>query len=493
MADLDCDVLVIGAGIGGLSIAALMAKQGRRVIVLEQGEQPGGSLACVERQGYRFQTLSTVFSGFELGGGHERVLAALSLLVSKEHVDPGWQFILPNHRLDFYGERLALLEEIRREFPRCAKKAAAFFQRLDEIEAAFFDVYQHKNFIAPYTLAEKYHYLREVQSKLNRVSGGMQNSGASLYQQYLQDRELKRLLDLAVFFYSLHPLENCPALLSAFILGIPKRGVIYFPGGGKTLVDALAGYLQKRGALIRCNCGVRRILLERQQAVGVQLADGSTMRAAELIADTSLAFLYRHLLAEHGVPGKIRRKLEFLKPEWMPFSLYLGVDGDIIPEQMCEHVFLCNDYRRPIGAGNSLFINISSAADARRAPDGKRALTISCFFPYDKRRLEDDDAQYNEAVREQMLRELSRFLVFLDEGLEYQELVTPADYRRRGVFPLGALSGLAHTPSGFGFNGFSSHTTYKHLWILGEDTFPGRGGDLVSIGALNLAQLLSQA
>ncbi len=492
MANLDCDVLIVGSGIGGLSTGALLSKRGQKVIVLGQTTQAGGELATFERDGYLFQATNSIFSGFELGGGHERLLAELNILLTREHLDPSWQLILPNHRVNFYNDRVALLEELKREFPQEITGTRAFFKHIDEIEAAFFDLYQHKNFVSPHNIKEKYYYMREVQNKLTRMSGGLENTGAKYFKEYLHNPEFKKLLDLAVFFYSLHPLEQCPGLLTAFILSICKRGTVYFPGGNQKLVNSLLKSLQSHGGQIKYKSKVGKVIIERQQAVGVELSDGSTIRARDVIVNGNLAYLYQNLLPKNSVSGKIRKKLEMLKPEWVPFTVYLGVDEEVLPYMVRENVFLCNDYHKPIGDTHTLFINISPKKDTDRAPDGMRALTVTCFLPYMQWQRDSNYKRLKTDTTEEIIEQLSKFIDFIRDGIKYQEAATPLTYQDHLQSPYGVLTGLAHTPTGFGFNGFSSHTGFKRLWILGDDTFPGRGSDLASIGAANLVNQLSQ-
>ncbi|MBI5787257.1 MAG: FAD-dependent oxidoreductase [Candidatus Schekmanbacteria bacterium] len=492
MAHQDCDVIIIGAGIGGLTAGALLARKGKRVVILEQNSLAGGKLSVFERGDYLFQTTCSLFNGFELGGIHERIMAQLDMLLTKQNQNPVWQLILPNHRVNVYNERIALLDELKREFPQAGDKMKNLFQRADEIENGFFDMQQHKNFFCPTGLKEKYIYHRDILPKLTRLTGGLEKKGADLLTLYGDDQEFVKLLDLPIFFHSLLGLKECPLLLAAYILGIPKRGAVYFPGGNQRLIKNLIKSLENNGGKIRYDCRVKKIIVESNQAVGVQLAGGENLRAKEIIANTAIGDLYANLLDDPNLLAKISKKTELFPRQWMPFSVYLGVDEDVLPDQLRDNVFLCNDYQKPIGDTHTLFINISPNDDPERAPQGKRALTVTAYLPFDKWQYAVSSADNKLALTKEIIRELSRFLVFIEDGISFQDSSPIPKQPISALWPQGLLSGLSHTPGGFGFNGYSNYTHYKHLWLVGEDSFPGRGSNLISLSALNLADIICQ-
>ena len=110
--------IVIGAGIGGLTAAALLLKAGHHVTVLEAHIYPGGSAGSFYHQKYHFDAGATLAGGFSSGGPHARLAEALGLEWPIRPVDPAWVVRLPDGRtVTQWADREVWEEERRRVFP----------------------------------------------------------------------------------------------------------------------------------------------------------------------------------------------------------------------------------------------------------------------------------------------------------------------------------------------------------------------------------------
>jgi C-3',4' desaturase CrtD len=492
MANQDADVAIIGAGLGGITTGALLAAKGLKVIILEQAAQPGGLCAGFSREGYTFQAAVNILAGFELQGGHERVLAELGLHVPKTRLEPGFQVVLPNHRLSFYADKKRLAAEFEREFPQHSSGIKGFWQKLEGLEELFYELYRGNHFCSPRTLKEKYIYFKEVQQRLAKKYKDYEKSCIPLLQQMAPQAEFKRLLDTLSLFYAQLPLEGCSSLFCAYLTGLARRGIYYIKGGIGQLVNRLAGYVTKHGGTVLYNSRVVRIVTEGRRAVGVKLADGREISAGHIVANSTIWKLYEELLnTSPWLLKKIKLKAEDIAPQWVPFSVYLGIDEGVLPNEMRENVFLLTDYQQ-LGGSSTLFVSVSPKWDKQRAPEGKRALTVTCFLPRDNWLRNSDYQQRKQQQMEEVIQQLSSLITFIDEGIEFKEAATPLTFEKYTARPQGVITGLAATRSGFGFNGFSNYTHYKNLYLVGDTCFPGHGTNLVSISALNLARIIAQ-
>ncbi len=491
MADFDADVAIIGAGMGGIATGALLADKGLKVVILEQAAKPGGLCAGFTRNGYSFQTAGNILNGFELGGGHERMLAKLGLFISKTQLNPGLQLVLPNHRLNFSSAKLELLEEFEREFPENLDGIKKFWQKLEGLEKPFYDVYRQSYFRSPNTLKEKYTYYREIHRRLAKNYEGFERSPASLLKKTVGNPEFKRLLDILCFFYAQLPLEGCSSLFFAYLMGLPRRGIFYIEGGIQALLNQLINYITKHGGKIKCNSRVNNIITEGKKAVGVKLADGQSIRARHIVANTTLWSVYEKLLeTPPSLLKKFKHIAEDITPQWQPFTVYLGVDEGILPNEMRENVFLLTDYQR-LGDTGTLFVSINPKTDKQRAPQGKRALTATCFLPRDKWERGSNYKELKQQLMEQVIKSLGSLIPFIDEGIEFRDAATPLTIEKYTLRHQGMVTGLASTSTGFGFKDFSNYTLYKNLYLVGDTSFPGFGTNLVSISALNLANIIA--
>ncbi len=487
---MDADAIIIGAGIGGVTTGALLAARGLRVLILEQGERPGGMCAYFSRNGYVFQSVAGIYSGFELGGGHDRVLFELGLSIRKTALNPGLQLILPQHRLNLYTNRIELLGELEREFPKGRARIKSFLDVLDQLEEVFSSLSRKPAFRAPHTLADKYSYYRKIHQVFSKTLPSYEASPAGLLNELIENPGLKQALDLLAFYYGQQPLKECSTLYCAYLLGIPKRGIVYLKGGAQGLIDLLVDFIRKHKGEVRCSSRVDKILKEGRRAIGVQLQDGQTLRSKYVIANTTLENLHLRLLGETRLSKKIKQLTENVSPRWLPFSVYLGLDANVLPGEIRENVLLTVDPEKPLGGTNTLFISISPADDNTRAPQGKRAVTVSCFLPKENWARDDEYHQRKERLETAVIQSLQSLITFVGEGINYKESATPLTYEKYTLRPRGGIISLAGTRSGFGINGYSNYTPYKNLYLVGDSSFPGQGTNLVSISALNLARII---
>src|SRR5690242_4186580 len=109
--------IVIGAGIGGLTAAALLLQGGHRVTVLEAQTYPGGSAGTFYNRGYRFDAGATLAGGFAAGGPHARLAEQLGLVWPVQPVDPAWVMHLPGQSITQWRDPTRWQEERQRAFP----------------------------------------------------------------------------------------------------------------------------------------------------------------------------------------------------------------------------------------------------------------------------------------------------------------------------------------------------------------------------------------
>ncbi|NEQ54799.1 MAG: C-3',4' desaturase CrtD, partial [Leptolyngbya sp. SIO3F4] len=377
-------VVVIGAGIGGLTTAALLAKRGYSVQVYEQAMVPGGCASTFRRRGFTFDVGATQVAGLEPGGIHHQIFSELGLeLPTAEHCDPACAVFLPgeNTPINVWRDPERWKLERQRQFPG----SEPFWQKLSNLFSYswrfqtrqpvlpprnLWDTWQLANSLRPDTLLTVPYTFSTV---------GQLLKGYGLYE----NRRLKTFLDLQLKLYSQVGADETALLYAATALGVSQspQGLFHLQGSMQVLSDALVKAIKHYGGKISLGHTVEKIQLEDKQPRFVQICHQKTGETwlepvDHLVANVTVQNL-TELLGDQ-TPKGYQHRVDKLIPSSGAFVVYLGVDQAAIPDNCPPHLQFLYDYDGPIGENNSLFISVSRPGDGR-APEGKATIVASSF------------------------------------------------------------------------------------------------------------------
>ncbi|HWH30021.1 MAG TPA: phytoene desaturase family protein, partial [Mycobacteriales bacterium] len=272
-------VVVVGAGLAGLSAALRLAGAGREVTVLERDAAPGGRAGLLETPSptvegsYRFDTGPTVLTMPDLiADALDCVGERLEDWLELQPVDPLYRAYYPDgSTLDVKADVDAMADEVERV---CGPREAQGYRRYVDFVSQLYR-YEMKDFID-----------RNIDSPLDLVTpdlarlaalGGFRRLAPKV-AQYLRDPRTQRVLSFQSMYAGLSPYDALA--LYAVIAYMDSVAGVYFPKGGMHAVPrALAGAAEKHGVQLRYGTSVRRVLVEHGRAVGVETDDGERVAA----------------------------------------------------------------------------------------------------------------------------------------------------------------------------------------------------------------------
>ena len=386
-----CDVVVIGAGMGGLTSAALLAKHGLDVCVLEAERRPGGYLAGFQRRRFRFDTAIHWLNQCGPGGLVRRVL---------DHIAPGAPETAPLERIRRYkGQRFDYLltrdpdrmaGALQADFPRDERGIRAFFDLARELGRTFATVSRHARTPSSMTWRER-----------ARVALPAAVAGLSILRHSrATERALPRYFSsprLRELFCSEEDLVSC-----LMPIGWAYEGDYQVPptGGSQAFPRWLCAQMRGFGGQLAYRSRVTRILLEDGAVAGVRVEPRSKrggapheIRCKHVVAASDLCSLYEELLPPGAVKPSAVRRLE--TADLYDSAVTLSVGLDVSPARLGfdrELVVLTRqDVRREEHRGpdpHKVALNVlaPSLRDPTLAPDGKGTLTV-----YAAARLDDAD------------------------------------------------------------------------------------------------------
>ncbi len=494
------EIVVIGSGIGGLSCAALLARYGYDVIVCESHSIPGGAAHGFEREGFKFDSGPSLYSGLSYtpsANPLRQVLDAIGANLPCVTYDT-WGCCLPEGDFDTSvgAEQFSeVLKKLRGD------RAVAEWQQLQEVMvplkaaaialppvALRYDLGAAIT-VAPFALGLARHALNifQLTGPFSRIMEGV-----------IQDPFIRNWLNLLCFLLSGLPANGTSAAEVAFMFADWYRpGVVLDSpiGGSAALVDAFVNGLQRRGGQLLLNAHVEQVLVENDRAVGVRLRNGKQIRAKKAVISNASVWDTLKLLPPEALPPRDRTQWETTPACDSFMHLHLGIDAQNIRPDLACHYIVVNDWEQGVNAPqNVVLISIPSLLDPSLAPPGKHVIHVYTpgnepYAPWQGLNrhspIYDQQKQERAAV---MWQALERIIPDIRDRCQVTLVGTPLTHERflrryRGSYGPAIAAGSGLFPG--------SRTALPGFFCCGDSTFPGIGLPAVAASGVILANTLA--
>ncbi|MGC1394832.1 MAG: carotenoid isomerase [Coleofasciculaceae cyanobacterium] len=484
------DAIIIGSGIGGLVTATQLAAKGAKVLVLESYLIPGGSAGYFEREGYRFDVGASMIFGFGDQGTTNLLTRALEAVnVSIETIpDPvSVEYHLP----------AGLELKVHKDYEKYLQELTAYFPHENQGIRKFYDecwkVFNCLNVMELLSLEEPRYltrvFFQQPLACLGLVKYLPQNAG-DIARRYIKDPQLLRFIDMECYFWSVVPAEKTPMINAGMVFSDRHYGGINYPKGGVgQIAQKLVEGLEKAGGKIQYKAKVKKIIIEKGKAIGVELANGKEIFAKRIISNATRWDTFEKLLPAEEMPTAEKKWRTRYEKSASFLSLHLGVEASVLPAgTQCHHILL-EDWDKMEAAEGTVLVSIPTLLDPDLAPVGYHiihAFTPSWIKDWEGLSTQDYEAKKEEAAG-RIIERLEKIFPGLDAGLDYMEVGTARSHRRflgredgtYGPMPKRKLMGLLGMP----FN----RTSIPGLYCVGDSTFPGQGLNAVAFSGFACA------
>jgi phytoene dehydrogenase-like protein len=504
----DADIIVIGAGPGGLSCAAYLAAVGKKVIVVDRHTVPGGNMSCFTHRDpatgdeYEFDVGLHYIGGCESHGIMPSILEPLGIRPDYLPMDqtgydtllfddgPVEQFRVPAG-LSYYQDALCYA------FPDERDAIGQYVDLLRDVRTVMTKATRVRSPKQALDIAGPgYRTLRLMSATLGEV-----------FDRIHASPRLRSVLAGINGTYAVPPSEASFFVHAGVFLHY-AGGAWYPAGGGQPIADALAAVITANGGELHLRTQVEQILVRNGAAIGVKvrrpaaerrrgLAD--TIMAPVVISNADLKRTYAELLPEDAVPSKVRNRMRSATMAVPLHVEYLILDRDLAAEGAPNTnwwVYPDDDLDRAysdVVAGrvpSRPFAYLTSASlkdpgNPRLARPGQTNIQIMTAAPADHRfwglrgggpvagesyRRNPHYQRRKQELRDALLRSADRAIPGIADAVVYQESATPITHERFVRSTGGTSYGLAATPDQMLLKRPGARTAIKGLWLVGANT-----------------------
>ena len=494
------DSIIIGSGMGGLTTAAILAKEGQKVLVLERHYTPGGFTHVFKRKGYEWDV------GIHYIGEVQRENSMLKKLF--DYVSDGklkWadmgevydKIIIGDKQYDFVKGVKNFKAKMISYFPEEEQAINTY------IDMVFKAVKTSKNYYISKAISPLWNtfFGKYLKKPFHKYSD---KTTYEVLSSLTKNEELIKVLTGQYGDYGLPPKESSFSMHASVARHYFDGG--NFPiGGSSQIVNTIDPVIESAGGTILVSAEVDHVIIEKNKAIGVKMKDGKEILSKNIVSSAGIITTYKKLLPPNIIKKhQLNKQLQKVKPSVAHVSLYIGLEGSpeelqipktnywIYPEKgdhdTCVKNYL-EDLSQPFPV---VYLSFPSAKDpdwSNRYPD-KSSIDIITLVPYEtfekwsdtswKKRGDEYEA-IKENIAQRLLKELYKQLPQVEGKINCYELSTPLTTQHFVNYHKGEVYGLDHSPSRFRQPFLKPRTPIKNFYLTGQDIVTaGVGGALFS-------------
>ncbi len=489
----DLDVVVVGAGFGGLAAALRLSERGLRVACCETLNYPGGCAGTFRRDGHAFEAGATLSSGLGPDDLFGRWIARYDLPVELDWIDPIVDFRAPTGAVEVPRDRRALAARFAALPGAPADRVHAWFEHQARVADALWSFFQDpRNLPSP----RPRDLLRQAAS-VPRLLPALRWTGRPLARvlerfDLLGFRPLVTYLDALCQITVQCGVREAEAPFALAAADYYHRGTAHVRGGLGALARGLVEAIEKAGGAVELANRVKRI--ERAGDGWLVTTRRGPRRCRAVVANVLPRALER-LVDPSELRGgaRLRSLARRVDGSWGACMLYLVARPPAGAADDAVHLQLIGDADAPLREGNHLFCSIGGAGEPGRAPDGLRTITVSTHVRMDALRAASDPATFVAGVQERMRALLRERAPEWAAGVVHELPASPRTFERFTGRPEGLVGGVPRRAGLRSYLDALASRDHGGLHLVGDSVFPGQSTLATSLGGWRAAERVADA
>ena len=480
------DVIIIGSGISGLTTGILLAKRGKKVLILEKHFKAGGWTHTFKRDNYEWDV------GIHyIGEVHNKWSPVRKLfdLVSDNKLE--WhkmdanydRIIFPDKQYNFVAPREQFIEDMAGYFPGMEDKMWKYIQMVDEAVKSGRDYFANK------ALPELFG--RFTYKKMSRPFFKYSDrTTRDVIMDLFNDEKILGVLSGQWGDHGLPPAQSSFSMHSMVVRHYLDGGN-YPIGSARRIAETTTDYLESMGGKVYVHAGVDEILTHNGKITGIRMENGEEVQASFVISSAGVMNTYGKFLRNHNRHHAFSAQLKTVQPTASYVCLYIGLNKSAEELDLKNtNLWIYPDYNHDENVANYMkdqkaelpvvYVSFPSAKDpafAKEHPGAAtmEAITIAPWEDYGKwknkpwKNRGEDYEKTKDKISQRILKKVYKHVPQAKEAMDHYELSTPLSVKSLANYPKGELYGIDHTPDRFHQKWLKPKSGIKNLYLTGQD------------------------
>jgi len=482
---LSSDAIVIGSGMGGLTVAALLAGDGYKTTVLEAAHVAGGCSSSFTRKGYVFESGATTLIGFDQHQPLRRLEELTGIQIPRTELSPGMTVHIDGEPVVRYKDRAQWIAEAGRVFGN-PEQQRLFWETCFHVSDVVWKVSERNTSFPPQKAGDWLELMLRNNPLDALVLRYAFRSVLDVMQEFqIHTASFRRFIDEQLMITAQATSEEVPFLFGAAGITYTNYSNFYVEGGLLEMVRSIESFITGRGSQVLTRRRVTGLRQDADQNYVVETSSGQRYRAPLVYANIPVWNMSE--ITQGAMQRYFAGESARYEKAWGAFTMGI-VTSDTYQSDMTLHHQIHLPEPMPGTGARSIFVSMSARGDEKRAKSGTRTLNISCHTetaPWFE--LNGAYDQTKQAVEQWILESLRRYL----PGFSQAEVLlsfgsTPVTWQNWVYRKEGRVGGIPQSMKRSLLDWSAAMPPFEGLYLCGDTVYPGQGIPGVTLSGINV-------